>query len=62
MPPIIAEHFPSKTNDTTCWCEKVEDTQHNFICKYWTDGSKTSIIEIDIQRKFAKISKSMQTS
>ena len=34
----IPMNFPNNKNknDTQCWCGERKDTEHIYICKYWT--------------------------
>ena len=38
----IAINFPNNQNkgNTTCWCGEMEDTEHIYLCKYWTEQSE----------------------
>ena len=53
----IAVNFPSKTIEKSCWCGKVEDTQHIYICRYWTDQSEKTPFELIYKENMPKLVK-----
>ena len=53
----IAVNFPSKTSEKSCWCGKVEDTQHIYICRYWTDESEKTPFELIYKENMPKLVK-----
>ena len=56
----IPTNFPSNKNkdDTRCWCGETEDTEHIYLCKYWTEQSGQypfDIIYTDNMPKLVKV-------
>ena len=54
MLPIVA-NFSSDKSDKRCWCGEVEDSQHIYICKYWTDKSEQMPFEMIYSENTPKI-------
>ena len=51
----IAANFPADKSDKRCWCGEVEDSQHIYICKYWTDKSEHTPFEMIFSENMPKL-------